>query len=383
MYFLKYTDRIFMLPEDFHLEKRFYYNRLDKYERELYEFWLQALLDGHQTIIFRLFRDFNAFPDENPIEAPAFFIEEHGGEHIDCFKVYNSMLWDCPELYFVYHYDPDYEISGYLRLGDGSEDYSREEINEINAWLDEFLHKFDHITDPFELELAVHDYITEHYDYDEVGSQEKESLENYQDRRFCEKFTVVGLYRRGVAVCGGLIKLIQFVLQRRGLEVADILADAGDESERVLHSWLAVKLGGNYYHLDLTYDEGDTEDKDCPQYTHFNITDEEICDDHFFSHEDYPEIVCNATEYNYYRKMGLYFEEPEQITEAFSRYIDSMQSLDDHGRFYFRTPQSLPLEEVKRALSRSITGRGFKRNSVDYLENEGYYSIEINGDYYE
>ena len=81
--------------------------------------------------------------------------------------------------------------------------------------------------------------------------------------------------------------------------------------------------------------------------------------------------------------MGLYFEEPEQITEAFSRYIDSMQSLDDHGRFYFRTPTSLPIETVKRALSRSITGRGFKRNSVDYLENEGYYSIEINGDYYE
>ena len=83
-----------MLPEDFHLEKRFYYNRLDKHERELYEFWLEALLDGHQTIIFRLFRDFNAFPDENPIEAPEFFIEEHGGRHIDCFKVYNSMLWD-------------------------------------------------------------------------------------------------------------------------------------------------------------------------------------------------------------------------------------------------------------------------------------------------
>ncbi len=372
-----------MLPPDFNLEKRFYYNRLDAHEKELYAFWVDALLAGHQTITFRLFRDFNPFEDSPSFDAPAFFIEEHGGEHIDACKVYNSMLWDCPELYFVYHYDPDFDMRGYIHLGGGAQDYTREEIADINARLDEILHRFDDITDPFELELAVHDYITKNYDYDEVGSQERDAENTYQNRAFHEKFTVVGLFKRGVAVCGGLIKLIQFVLQRRGVEVADILADAGYDEDRGLHSWLAVKLGGSYYHLDLTFNESDTKDLDCPQYTFFNVTDEEIMDGHFFSHEEYPEIICNEVEYNYYHKMGLYFDTPEKITDAFRGYIDSMASTEDHGRFFFRVSKDLPKEKVSRALGRAIYGKGFENRSVDFIENNGYYSIEINGDKYE
>ncbi len=370
-----------MLPADFNLQKRFYYNRLDTREKELYAFWLEALLAGHRTIAFRLFRDFNPFEEKPTFDAPQFILEEHGCEHIDFCKVFDSMLWDCPELYFVYHYVPNYDIRGYIRLGGDEPDFPPEEIAEINAKLDELLHRFDDITDPFELELAVHDYITKNYDYDTKGAENRDTEGTYENRAFHEKFTVVGLLKRGVAVCAGLIKLIQFVLQRRGLEVADIIADAGDEEDRELHSWLAVKLGDSYYHLDLTYNENSTLDPDEPQYMYFNVTDKEIMEDHFFTHEEYPEIVCNSTEYNYYHKKGLYFEKAYDVMIGYEKFLDSIRGNEVPSHYYFRT--SIPDEKkVINAIWHAVKHHGgIKHSRVAYWNSvDGYYAIEIKED---
>ncbi len=373
-----------MLPSDFYLEKRFYYNRLNKSEKELYKFWLEAILDGHRSIIYRLYRDFNAFADGTEFDAPGFFLEEHNDEDINFPKVFDSMLWDCPELYFVYHYTPRFEMNGYIHLGGDKPDYPPEEIAELNAKLDELLHRFDDITDPFELELAVHDYITKNYDYDKKGAEKKEAPSNFEDRAFHEKFTVVGLLKRGVAVCGGLIKLIQFVLQRRGLEVANIIADAGDDDDRELHSWLAVKLGDSYYHLDLTFNESSTTDPDEPQYMYFNITDDEISVDHYFTHEDYPEIICNSTEYNYYHKKGLFFEKAYDIMIGYEKFLDSIRGNEVPSHYYFRT-SLLDEKKVTGAIWHAVKHHGgINHSHVSYWNSvDGYYAIEINGDDYE
>ena len=148
-----------MLPPDFHLEKRFYYNRLNKSEKELYKFWLEALLDGHRKIAYRLYRDFNPFDDNPDPTIPGFFLEEHEDE-INFMQVFDYMIFDCPELYFVYHYVPNFELTGHLCLGGEQGDFSPEEIAEYNKQLDDILHRFDGIDDPFELDLLGYPVIT-------------------------------------------------------------------------------------------------------------------------------------------------------------------------------------------------------------------------------
>ena len=365
-----------MLPYDFYLENRFYYKRLNRHEKSLYAFWVEMLLLGHRSLIYLPSAEYAPNPEEVGY-APCFFYGRYG-DKINYYKVWCAIIYDCPELYFIYHNNLEIDRERCILYfgGDGS-DYTDCEIEEINARLEEILREFDGVTDPFELELAVHDYITEHYGFDFDGKAEIDDESVVHDRRFYEKFTVVGLIKNGVGVCGGFIKLLQFVLQRRGLEVANILANAGERSR--LHSWLAVKLGGKYYHLDVTFDEGDTLNLDYPQYRYFNVTDREIRLDHEFSHKEYPELVCNSTKYNYYRKMGLYFNSYDKITEAFSSHLDAQASKDDHSRFYFRTPKRLKMQKVSYALGAALKRHGMPMTSTAFAELNGYYAVEING----
>jgi len=366
-----------LLPSDFNLEKRFYYNRLNRYEKSLYAFWVESLLMGERKLVYLPSAEYAKNLGDNRY-APCFFYGAYG-EEIDYYKVWCAMLYDCPELYFIYHYTLEIDKDNHiLYFGGDTPDYSDEEIAEIDGMLDKILHEFDGITDPFELELAVHDYITEHYDFDIKGREGILDGSTPKDRYFYEKFTVVGLLKNGVAVCGGFINLLQFVLQRRGVEVANILSNAGENGR--LHSWLAVKLDGNYYHLDLTFNEGDTLDLDYPQYRYFNVTDEEIRTDHEFSHEKYPELICNSTEYNYYHKKGLFFDTPEKITEAFSAHLKALAAKTEPSRFYFRTPKDMELKRVSFALGKALSEQGMPMSSSPFTEIDGYYAVEINGD---
>lgn len=365
-----------MLPDYFNLQNRFYYNRLNQYEKSLYTFFLQVLLMGERKIVYLPSAEYNHLSRYS--DRSSCFYYGAFGEEIDYYKVWKSMIYDCPELYFVYHYELLVDRENHaLCVGDGSDEYSDEEISEIDARLEDFLHKFDDITDPFELELAVHDYITEHYGFDFEGREAMKADGTVWDRRFYEKFTAVGLLRNGVAVCGGFIKLLQFVLQRRGLEVANIIEIAGENGN--LHSWLAIKLDGEYYHLDLTFNEGDTLYPDLPQYKYFNVTDEEIVRDHEFPAEKYPEILCQATKYNYYYRKNLFLDTQEKITEAVNAYIASLPSKDSHGRFYFRTPKSLELKQVSHAIGKALHQNGMPMTSAAFFEDDGYYSLEFNG----
>ena len=361
-----------MLPADFNLEKRYFFSRLCDMEKDFYVFLLENLLKNQRKMFF--LADKRWWPEcEKHPELECF---EYGKYEnwfdIDIQKVYRSIIWDCPELYYVAYDDLSLGLDAIISIGADTPTYTDDEICEINKLLYGILHNFDHITDPFELELEVHDYIVRSFDYSDTYEQGTE----HEEREFQEIFTPVGLIKTGRAVCYGISRLAQFIFQRRGLEVANVLADAGSPDNKCGHAWLAIKLGGNWYHLDVTYNESSSTDIDIPQYCYFNVTDEDVRDTHFHSlDEECPDIVCNSTEYNYYHKMGLYFTEPEQITEKITHILK--ENGDKHRFLYIRVSPELNEATVSSALADGFLKMGYSTEDCLYLQSNGYFALEL------
>ena len=335
-----------MLPDDFHLEARYHYTQLNDSEKELYLFLVELFLARKFSFFYPVFED--SVPDDPEICAlPRFHFNPK--EFVDTTKVYRAVVWDCPELYYLSNYAMHYDGDGLFSFRSNCDyTYSNEELDEYDRLLDEFLHLFDDIEDDFELELAVHDCILRKFDYDDFGMT-GELFERG------EIFNVISLLKTGRGVCAAFAGLMQFVLQRRGIPVIYLVAPAKDDEEGDLHAWLAVKIDGEYYHLDVTFDEGDTPDPEMPQYIHFNITDAEAEESHCLPREEYPDLVCTATAANYYHRRGLYFSTPEEITLAVSEFCALHEGERETCYYYFRVAPGLETKEVKRAVLRGIS----------------------------
>ncbi len=80
------------------------------------------------------------------------------------------------------------------------------------------------------------------------------------------------------------------------------------------HAWNLVKLEGNYYHTDVTWDDSSKTDKNPGGgkgeifYQYFCITTEEIKRSRNIDMENLIP-VCKAVKCNYYHRRGLYFTE--------------------------------------------------------------------------
>ena len=329
---------------DLHLETRYQYSLLDEQEKALYLRMLDCFF-GRAT-------RFRLIPEEIGV---------------DIYKVFEAIRCDFPELFAVSYADivltvPEEEEDPYgpiiweYALVNGTV-YTEEEYNELEKRLDDFLHLFDGIDDPFELEVAVYDYVIEHFAYashalprlDEIDRGTAEPTE----RADMEVFTVAGPLKTGYGVCAAYTRLVQFVLQQHGVPAAYISAPSmGEEGEAntlIYHAWLAVKLDGEYYHLDVTFDDTDGDDEGNFPYSHFNITDDEVDDDHIISDMEkaYPGIVCRATTYNYYHRRGLYFETADEVALAAFRFANDWDGVTEERIFYCRFTPGITEDEIR------------------------------------
>ncbi len=144
----------------------------------------------------------------------------------------------------------------------------------------------------YQKELAVHDYLVENceYDIEAVNSNKIKS----------ESFTAYGALCLGVAVCEGYAEAASILLNRSGVETKIITGI----SKGVGHAWNLVRIGGEFYHLDITWDDPYLAGKkNGIMYHYFNLSDSDISRDHQWDKSKYE--ACTATEYNYYKYNNL------------------------------------------------------------------------------
>lgn len=85
----------------------------------------------------------------------------------------------------------------------------------------------------WQIALSIHDYLVSHFCYDETYTY----YEGYD--------LLVG----GTAVCAGYARAYMDLLKRSGIEAIYVL------SEEMDHGWNLVKINGNWYHVDCTWDD--------------------------------------------------------------------------------------------------------------------------------
>lgn len=133
----------------------------------------------------------------------------------------------------------------------------------------------------YEKELYLHDYLAKHVDYTDTGYN---------------AHTAYGALVEGKAVCEGYARAFQQLLTLAGIP-SYVVSGRGRYED---HAWNLVKIDGAYYYVDLTWDDKGDE----PLYAYFNITTQQLTEDHTIDPMPYELPICTATAANYYTING-------------------------------------------------------------------------------
>lgn len=219
----------------------------------------------------------------------------------------------------------------------------------------------------YEKELFFHDYLVEHCVYDE-GTQD------------WGVYTAAGALLEGRAVCEGYSRAFQLLLIQEQMENYLITGSARDQDGRVEgHMWNIVTIGGEPYHVDVTWDDPLGSERMAPSHTYFNLTDQAISSNHLTFEPEAP--GCDALQENYFVKSGLLFSQygeeartrmAEAIEQSVSQNIWNLEFRFASQEEYKKAITDLfDNERIYRLLERAnLSERRIRTNKLQYHCNE-------------
>ena len=153
-----------------------------------------------------------------------------------------------------------------------------------------------------ERERAIHDYICKNTTYDESAPYNQSA------------YSVIVLHR---SVCAGYSRAFQYLMNRSGLTcyyVTGTTTDSSIAGEDGAHSWNIVYLDGEYYNIDVLWDDTASETYGELVYPFFNLTDSE-----FIYHARVEMALklpkCTGTQYKYSNYFGKTVEAGDLVFE--------------------------------------------------------------------
>lgn len=139
---------------------------------------------------------------------------------------------------------------------------------------------------PYQQELAIHDYITNHCSYDEEASSQAPDASPDPDNG-----NPYGLLVKGVGICSGYSSTFQLFMDLLEIECITVPGRSGAQK----HSWNMVRLDGEWYCVDVTWDDPVGGD---PRHRFFNVTSQFLRSNrHQWNEADAPET--SATRWAY------------------------------------------------------------------------------------
>ena len=224
-----------------------------------------------------------------------------------CFsKDHPEYFWLSKRLKYVYS---DTTIKSVELLYYLNGEYLSEAKIAFNKAADEVLAGISSSMTDFEKELYIHDYIVKTNQYDET-----------QDAPLTHTAYAALVYKR--SVCDGYSSLFSYLLTRCGIQSAVLSGYSGEN-----HSWNAVKIDGDWYMVDPTWDDPTGQDVGQVLHTYFNCSWNVFSADHSFedpygekieNYYDVPE--CTSEKYYYFTYFGyeseLNADDVERVVRA-------------------------------------------------------------------
>lgn len=114
--------------------------------------------------------------------------------------------------------------------------------------------------------LFIHDFICNSVKYDKLKKEYSHEI--------------IGALGNGVAVCEGIAKAVKILCDNLGIWCIIALSDANPEKGiKYRHAWNIIKIGGKYYHLDVTFDNTLSKEN-ILRYDYVKLSDNQIFRDH-------------------------------------------------------------------------------------------------------
>ena len=148
--------------------------------------------------------------------------------------------------------------------------------------------------------LAVHDFILENVRYDKLKKPYSHEI--------------LGPMTQGVGVCEGIAKTVKALCDQLGLWCIVALSEADPaRGIKYRHTWNVVRVGGQYYHLDATFDNSLQRGE--KRYDYYNLDDGRLFRDH--TPLVLPVPACTDGKRFYYRSVS--FTKPEELEKQLGR----------------------------------------------------------------
>ncbi len=260
----------------------------------------------------------------------------------------------------LYYTDGDTtdSISGNKFESMASRDKINAQIADVNQQIEAFLSKIPSNYSEVEKEYLIHNAIVNSITYDHDAIGKPLTLNNYP-----RVYDIYGTLMNQKAVCEGYSRLFQYLCYQVGINSTIVIGISEDQA----HAWNAVSLNGNWYHVDVTWNDG--MEGDIPLYDYFNLTAEEICLDHIIEYEELAVPTATATEYSFINTFGMQLENLNSAPLNYQNAIDYAVKFNSPYVYIMVNDENL-----SHAYSNYLTAYffGFNSEVQRYIKSKGY-----------
>ncbi len=170
-------------------------------------------------------------------------------------------------------------------------------------------------------DMTIYDKLKYFHDY-LINHCESDSEDPYAN-------TIYGALVRGKALCEGYAKSFSYLCNKAGIENIIVTGETD-----TAHMWNMVKIDGNWYHVDVTWDKPDgmiaEMYPDMVMYQYFLVTDSVIENNHTIWTITSPPPKAYGTKENYFIKEGLYVESEETTEQTIENALRKAISEGSH-----------------------------------------------------
>ena len=176
-----------------------------------------------------------------------------------------------------------------------------------------------------EKELFIHDFIAENVKYDKLKKEYSHEI--------------IGALGNGTAVCEGIAKAVKILCDELNIWCIIALSEANpDKGIKYRHAWNVVRIDGQYYHLDATFDNTLSRNN-LIRYDYVNLSDKQIFRDHEPVIWKVP--VCSDSDHFYYKEKKISWTTMDTVQSRTKQAVKKGKILLFHWRGGYLTREVL------------------------------------------
>ena len=254
---------------------RYYYEQLPSYMRPIYVNIYNGLKNQRT--------DFSFYAQKhNGVNPPREIIK----------KILDHVINDNPALYYICgsNVHAFYSFaSGEVRIT-YTDHYTPQQHLQLRQNL---IQRAEPILDFLRGKIGEYPKVYDLYRYMIATIQYAQDFSRVSTKKSLETASIIGplLYRS--TICAGYSKMFKLLCDQLGIDCIYVSGTANGKYGWDAHAWNLVRINGNFYHIDVTFDSGNFRATQKYDYKYYLLSDKAIQKDHKWDRNLYPSVPNN------------------------------------------------------------------------------------------